>query len=227
MFIIRYIQYVSLLIFIFCSAVIANETKVDTTVAVGGNQIIVFPAHTLLDLTELVYANALVLDGDGYPLKGHKIRIIPQDKSKISVKSDSLITDEAGYVQFSIFAKQQGDTVIKVTDGVVSTQINVAIRNLIHYVLPYFYGNMQLNLINAYSEEIYVKIQFREKSERSIPSVIIRLEGKEMKTLKLSEELELELRDGWVELFSTGPTYGGVWTNKGYLTLDPVKDRHQ
>ncbi len=60
---------------------------------------------------------------------------------------------------------------------------------------------------------------YNENSDRLIPPVTIRLEGKEMKTLKLSEELDVELRDGWVEILSTETVIGGVWTNKGYLPL--------
>jgi hypothetical protein len=78
---------------------------------------------------------------------------------------------------------------------------------------------MQLSLINPTDNINYVKIQFHENSDRLIPPVTIRLEGKEMKTLKLSEELDVELRDGWVEILSTETVIGGVWTNKGYLPL--------
>ncbi len=42
--------------------------------------------------------------------------------------------------------------------------------------------------------------------------MITRLEGKEMKTLKLSEEINIELRDGWIEIFSSENVLGEVWT---------------
>ncbi len=54
--------------------------------------------------------------------------------------------------------------------------------------------------------------------------MIIRLEGKEMKSLKLSEEVDVTLSDGWVEILSAEVVFGGVWTNKGYLPLDRIDD---
>ena len=66
----------------------------------------------------------------------------------MSVNISSSISDESGYISFYILGKQQGNTAVTVTDGVVSSQITVAIRNLIHYILPYFYGDMQLSIIN-------------------------------------------------------------------------------
>ncbi len=56
------------------------------------------------------------------------------------------------------------------------------------------------------------------------PPVIIRLEGKEMKSLKLSEEVDVTLSDGWVEILTAEVVLGGVWTNKGYLPLDRIDD---
>ena len=204
--------------------VFANEAKADTTASSGGNQIIVSPINILHDLGESGYADALVLDRDGNPVVGKEIQVIPQDNTKIAIASDSLITNESGYIQFSILGKQQGDTVVTITDGVNSSQINVAIRNLIQYLLPYFYGDMQLSLINPSEDVNYVKIQFHENGDRQIPPVIIRLEGKEMRNIKLSEETGITLRDGWVEITSTEVIFGGTWTNKGYLSLYPVKE---
>ncbi len=43
-----------------------------------------------------------------------------------------------------------------------------------------------------------------------------------MKTLKLSEETGTTLKDGWVEIFSSESVFGGVWTNKGYLSLNRI-----
>ncbi len=54
---------------------------------------------------------------------------------------------------------------------------------------------MHLSIINPTEDVNFVKIQFYENSDRFIP-VTVRLEGKEMKTLKLSEEIDIELRDG-------------------------------
>ncbi len=50
--------------------------------------------------------------------------------------------------------------------------------------------------------------------DRQIPPVIVRLEGKEMKNIKLSEETGVTLRDGWVEITSTKVDYvywGYIW----------------
>ncbi len=119
---------------------------------------------------------------------------------------------------------QQGDTVVTVSDGVVSSQINISIRDLIYYGLPYFYGDMHLNLINPSEGINYVKRQFHENSDWTSPPVIIRLEGKEMKSLKLSEEIGVTLSDGWGEMFSAEVVFGGVWTNKGYLPLNRIDE---
>ncbi len=54
--------------------------------------------------------------------------------------------------------------------------------------------------------------------------VFVRLESKEMKTIKLSEELDDILKDGWAEIHSTELIFGGVWTNKGYLSLKKLED---
>ncbi len=218
-----FIQYVFVLTFLWYSSVFAEEDA-NTTDASGGNQILVSPMNTLLDVSDLVYVNILVLDEDGNPIEGHKVQIIPQDSQIISVMVDNPVTDESGYLGFSILGKQQGDTVVTVTDGAISSQINIAIRDLIHYVLPYFYGNMQLNLINPTEDINYVKIQFHENSDRSIQPVVVRLEDKEMKTLKLSEELDISLKDGWAEIYSTEIIIGGVWTNKGYLSFMKIEE---
>lgn len=231
----NFFYYVSFLTFLWCSVTFADETAVNTidadeaevnntTEASGGNQIIVSSIDMLLDLGEYGYANALVLDEDGNPVEGGKVSIIPQDRRKISIKTNELITNESGYIHFSILGKQQGDTAVTVSDGVISSQINVAIRNLIHYVLPYFYGDMQLSIINPSEDVNYAKIQFYENSDRLIPPVIIRLEGKEMKAVKLSEELNITLRDGWTEVYSAEVIFGGVWTNKGYISFSRIEE---
>jgi hypothetical protein len=229
----HFIHYVFILAFLWCNVVFTNETKADTTASSGGNQIIVSPINILLDLGESGYANVLILDRDGNPVEGRELQIIPQDRAKISISSDSLITSESGYINFAILGRQQGDTVITITDlperhgqagGVISANINVAIRNLIQNVLPYFYGDMQLSLINPTESLNYVKIQFHENGDRDIPPVTIRLEGKEMRNLKLSEEIGTTLKDGWVEVASTEIILGGTWTNKGYLYFNRIDE---
>ncbi len=84
------------------------------------------------------FAGALVMDKDGNPVEDRKIQIIPQDKTKVAIDSSSFITDKSGYIHFSILGKQQGDTTVTISDGTTSSHINIAIRNLIHYALPYF-----------------------------------------------------------------------------------------
>ncbi len=218
-----FIYYVFFFTTLSCSLIFAEEIEGNTTIASGGDQIIVSPLNILLDLGESDYVDVLVLDKVGNPVEGRNIQIVVPDKTTISISSNSVITNESGYVQFSILGKQQGDTVITVSDGVTSTHINIAIRNLIHYVLPYFYGNMELSLINPSQNISYGKIQFHENSDRSLPPVVIRLEGKEMRALKLSEELDVTLEGGWVEIESTEIMFGGVWTNKGYASLQKSK----
>ena len=217
------IHYLLLLTFL-CYSIVFADDDVDTSTASGGDQIVVSPMSTMLDVSDMVSVNVLVLDEDGNPIEGHKIKIVPQDEKIVSVDIRHTVSDASGYINFAILGKQQGNTVVTVTDGVVSSQINVAIRDLIHYVLPYFYGDMQLSLINPSEDLNYVKIQFHENSDRSIDPVVIRLESKEMKTIKLSEELDVILKDGWAEIHSTELVFGGVWTNKGYLSFKKLEE---
>lgn len=210
--------------FLYISVVFANQADGNTTTESGGNQIVISPINILLDIGEMGYASALVLDKDGNPIQGREIQVILQDETKIAIESNRFITNESGYIYFTIIGKQQGDTIVTVSDGVISSHTNISIRNLIRYVLPYFYGDMQLNLINPSEDINYAKIQFHENSDKTLPPVIIRLEGKEMKSIKLSEEMDLTLSDGWVEVFSTEALFGGVWTNKGYLPLDRIDE---
>jgi hypothetical protein len=221
-----FILCVSILTFLWSNVVFVNETRANTTTSSGGGQVVVSPINILLDLGESAYADALVLDKDGNAVEGREMQVIPQDNTKIAISNDSLITNESGYISLSILGKQQGDTVVTITDGIVSTHINVAIRNLLQYVLPYFYGDMQLSLINPSEDTNYVKIQFYEDGDRQIPPVTIRLEGKEMRNIKLSEETGMTLRDGWAEITSTRVIFGGTWTNKGYLSLYHVNENH-
>ncbi len=109
-------NFVYLSIFLFCSVVLADEAEVNTTNASGGNQIIISPINILLDLGESGIANALVLDEDGNPVEGEEIQIIPEDRTKVVIEGNSFVTNESGYVHFSILGKQQGDTVVTVPD---------------------------------------------------------------------------------------------------------------
>ncbi len=186
-------NFICLSICLCCSVVLADEEGVDTTIASGGNQIIVSPMNVLLDLGESGYANVLVLDEDGNPVEGHELEVISQGETKVAIEGDGFVTNESGYIYFSILGKQQGDTVVTVSDGILSSHINISVRHLIHYVIPYFYGDMQLSVVNPTEGVNYVKIQFYENGGRLIPSVVVRLEGKKMKTLKVSEEVDADL----------------------------------
>ncbi len=207
---------------LWCGFAHADE-DINTSTATGGDQIIVSPMSTILDVTDTVSVNVLILDEDGNPIEGHKVQIVSQDSQIVSTNISNSVSDESGYISFYILGKQQGNTTVTVTDGVVSSQITVAVRNLIHYVLPYFYGDMQLSIINPSVDLNYVKIQFYEKGDRYIEPVVVRLEGKEMKAVNLSEELDTVLKDGWAEIHSTDLIFGGVWTNKGYLSLKKIE----
>jgi hypothetical protein len=222
----QFVQYVLLFTFSFCNATFADEKEDKTTVASGVTQIVVSPINLLIDLGELTSANAIVLDKDGNPIEGYKLQIIPQDNKMIAIKGDSFVTNESGYVQFSILAKREGDTTVNVSDGITSVDVNVAVGNLIHLVLPYYYGNMQLCLINPFEDVNYARIQFHESSDRFILPIMMRLEGKEMKTVNLSEEMDVALMNGWVEIMSTDIIFGGVWTNKGYLPMNQIEGHH-
>jgi hypothetical protein len=218
------IRNILFLAIFWCSYCVANEEE-NTSSASGNDQIIVSPMSTMLDVSDTVSVNVLVINEDGDPIEGRKVRIVPQDSKKISVNIKHSISNESGYISFYILGKQQGNTVVTVTDGSVSSQIDIAVRNLISYVLPYFYGDMELNIINPREELNYVKIQFYENSDRTIDSVIVRLEGKEMKSVKLSEELDITLKDGWAEINSTEPIFGGIWTSKGYLSFKKIEEQ--
>jgi len=221
---IKYSIHLLLLLAFLCYSIVFADDDVNTSTASGGDQIIVSPMSTMLDVSDMVSVNVLVLDEDGNPIEGHKVQIVPQDKKIVSVDIRHAVSDASGYINFAILGKQQGNTVVTVTDGAVSSQINVAIRDLIHYILPYFYGDMQLSLINPSEDLNYVKILFHENSDRSIDPVIVRLESKEMKTIRLSEELDVILKDGWAEIHSTELVFGGVWTNKGYLSFKKLEE---
>ena len=216
------IHYLLFLTILWCGITFADEDS-NTSTATGGDQIIVSPLSTMLDVADTVSVNVLVMDEDGNPIEGHKVRIVPQDRQIVSVNISTSVSDESGYISFYILGKQQGNTAVTVTDGAVSSQISVAIRNLIHYILPYFYGDMKLSLINPNEDETFVKIQFYENSERFIEPVVVSLETKEMKTLVLSEELDTVLKDGWAEIYATELIFGGVWTNKGYLSFKKIE----
>ncbi len=220
----KYSIHCLLLLTFLCYSIVSADDDVNTSTASGGDQIIVSPMSTMLDVSDMVSVSVLVLDEDGNPIEGHKVQIIPQNKKIVSVDIRHTVSDKSGYISFAILGKQQGNTVVTVTDGVVSSQVNVAIRDLIHYILPYFYGDMQLSLINPSDELNYAKIQFHENSDRSIDPLVVRLESKEMKTIKLSEELDVILKDGWAEIHSTELVFGGVWTNKGYLSFKKLEE---
>ncbi len=118
-------NFIYLSIFLCCSVsiVLADEAEVNTTNASGGNQIIVSPMNVLLDLGESGYANALVLDEDGNPVEGHELEVISQGEAKVAIEGEGFVTSESGYIYFSILGKQQGDTVVTVSDGIISTDI--------------------------------------------------------------------------------------------------------
>ncbi len=216
------IHYLLFLMIFWCGFTFADE-DMSTSMATGGDQIVVSPMSTMLDVTDTASVNVLVLDEEGNPIVGRKVKIVPQDSQIVSVNTSSSISDDSGYISFYILGKQEGNTAVTVTDGVVTSQITVAVRNLIHYILPYFYGDMQLSIINPSADLNHVKIQFYEKGDRIIEPVVVRLEGKEMKAINLSEELDTVLKDGWAELHSTDLIFGGVWTNKGYLSLKKIE----
>ncbi len=219
----RYTIYSLLLLAItLCNVSLATDES-NTSAATGGDQIVVSPMSTMLDISDTVSVNVLILDEDGNPIEGRKVQIFPDDSQIASTNISKSVSDESGYLSFYILGKQQGNSTVTVTDGVVSSQIDVAIRNLIHYILPYFSGDMQLSIINPTEELNYVKIQFYENSERYIEPVVVRLEAKEMKTLTLSEELDTALKDGWAEIHSTDLIFGGIWTNKGYLSFKKIE----
>ena len=216
----------SVLVFVFMwtNLAFAEKKKVDTVSLSEGNRIIVSPVHILLDLGETASANAIAIDPDGIPVEGLRLTVISPDKTKLKIIGDSLTTNESGYVEFSVFGKQKGSFVITVSDGTVSAHTSVAVKDLIRYVLPYFYGDMQISLINPTNVTSYVKVQLHENSDRISLPVVVKLDDKEMKMLNLSEELDKKLYDGWVELFSTEILFGGTWTSNGYLSFNPLQE---
>ncbi len=219
-----FIQCFFILAVLWSNMTFADDADINTTVASGGNQIIASPVNMLLDIGESAFVNALVLDEDGDTVEGHQVHIIRQDEATLSISNDSLITNSSGCINFSILGKEETDTAVTVTDGVISTHINVAVRNLIQFVLPYFYGDMILSIINPTEESVYVKMQFHENDDRQLAPVTIMLKGKEKRDIKLSEEMGEALQGGWVEIMSTELICGGVWTSKGYLSLDRMNE---
>ncbi len=202
----------------------ADEPEINTTFASGGNQIIASPGNMLLGVGETAFVNALVLDTEGDPVEGHQLHIIRQDEATLSITNETFITNSEGYINFTILGKEETDTVVTVTDSTISTHINIAVRSLIRYVLPYFYGDMKLSIINPTDEEIYLKIQFYENDDRQLAPLTLMLKGKEKRDIKLSEEIGEMLQDGWVEIMSTELIFGGVWTSKGYLSINRMNE---
>ncbi len=202
----------------------ADEPEINTTFASGGNQIIASPGNMLLGVGETAFVNALVLDTEGDPVEGHQLHIIRQDEATLSITNETFITNSEGYINFTILGKEETDTVVTVTDSTISTHINIAVRNLIRYILPYFYGDMKLSIINPTDEEIYLKIQFYENDDRQLAPLTLMLKGKEKRDIKLSEEIGEMLQDGWVEIMSTELIFGGVWTSKGYLSINRMNE---
>ncbi len=208
---------------LWINPIFAADDETHTTVATGENKIIVSPMNILLDIGETAFANAVVLDHDGLPVEGLSLMVVSQDRTKLKIIGNDFTTSESGSVEFSLLGKERGDFIITVSDGAASVHINVAVKNLIRYVLPYFYGDMQISLINPTNYTNYVKIQFHENSGQTLYPMVVRLNDKEMVSITLSEELDTKLPDGWVELFSTEVLVGGTWTNRGYLPFDLVQ----
>ncbi len=163
-------HYLLFLTIFWCGITFANE-DINTSMATGGDQIIISPMNTMLDVTDTVSVSVLILTEDGNPIEGRKVQIISQNRQILSTNISSSVSDESGYISFYILGKRQGDSTVTVTDGVASSQIDVAIRNLIHYILPYFSGEMQLSIINPTEDLNFVKIKFYENSERQLEPV--------------------------------------------------------
>jgi len=64
------------------------------------------PMSTMLDVTDTVSVNVLILDEDGNPIEGRKVRIVPQDSQIVSVNISTSVSDESGYISFYILGKQ-------------------------------------------------------------------------------------------------------------------------
>ncbi len=52
------------------------------------------------------------------------------------------------------------------------------------------------------------------------------LTGKDKSDISLSEEMDITLKGGLIEIASTDTIIGGAWTNKGYLSISPVLEQH-
>ncbi len=200
-----------------CTIVFADQEVIGTSSISYDNQLTLDPINMLLDLGEIGYATAFIMNRDGIPIEGTEIEINTEETSIITIETDSIKTNESGISSFTITGNQEGDSLITVSNGKTSSQIHVTVRRLKHYVLPYFFGNMQLSIINPTENTNYIKIQFHENSDRPIPAIVEMLDQKEMKTVQVSKKINIEIVDGWVEIFSTNIACGGVWTNKGFL----------
>ena len=93
------IHYLLLLMVFWCGFTFADE-NMNTSTATGGDQIIVSPMSTMLDVTDTVSVNVLILDKDGNPIEGHKVQIVPQDSKIMSVNINNSISDESGVCKF-------------------------------------------------------------------------------------------------------------------------------
>ena len=101
------IRNILFLAIFWCSYCVANEEE-NTSSASGNDQIIVSPMSTMLDVSDTVSVNVLILDEDGNPIEGHKVQIVSQDGQIVSTNISNSVSDESGYISFYLLGKSRG-----------------------------------------------------------------------------------------------------------------------
>ncbi|MDR4506168.1 MAG: hypothetical protein MRK01_15455 [Candidatus Scalindua sp.] len=98
------ISFIHFGIIALCTTVFADQEEIDTVTVSDDLQLIVSPINLLLDLSETGYADAFVINTNGTPIEGTE--------------------DESGISSFTILGKQEGNCIVTVSNGKVSSQIN-------------------------------------------------------------------------------------------------------
>ncbi len=204
------------LVFSFSSPSDAQEN----TTTPPDTQVVVEPSQLLLDIGENEKLSVTVVDSDGKPLPGVSLEIQSERPDILSVLNAGIfVTDNYGHISFSTLGRRDGQCNINIFDGINTFRVNTVIRNLKYYVLTFYYGDAEIQLVNPSNAFNFVKMKFYPDEGPAYPPIYLTIPEKQRAKVSLSEEYGESLSSGWVEVRSTQELLGGLWTTKGYLPL--------
>ncbi|HHT9140948.1 MAG TPA: hypothetical protein ACFYEA_09610 [Candidatus Tripitaka californicus] len=178
------------------------------------------PSQLLLGIGERDWVRVTVVDAAGRPLAGVTLSVQSDRADILSVSKEGLsVTDNYGHISFSALGRQTGGCNINIFDGLNTVRINTVVKELRRYVLTFYYGNSEIQLVNPTEVTNFIKIKFYPDEGQAYPPMYLTLLEKQRKKVVLSEQYGEPLPYGWVEVMSTQELLGGLWTNKGYLPL--------